>query len=143
MEDGFQIKMVPRDCMEDILPLVALLNNNSIPPTILRERLQIMLENGYQCLGAYQQGQLIGICGIWTLYKFYVGKHLEPDNVFIMPEYRSKGVGKLMIDWLFAYAKEIGCQASEVNCYIKNEKGKQFWMNQGYGPIGYHMQKVL
>ncbi|MEH6680130.1 MAG: GNAT family N-acetyltransferase [Sediminicola sp.] len=143
MEEDFQLILLAKDRMEEIIPLVTLLNNNSIPAPLLRDRLIPMLANGYQCLGVYHKGQLIGISGFWILHKFYVGKHVEPDNVFIMPEYRSSGVGKLMIDWIISYARSIDCTVSEVNCYIKNERGKQFWMNQGYEAIGYHMQKVL
>ncbi len=143
MATEFQIRFIPKGNMNEILPLVQMLNNYKIPVETLENRLQDMLTDGYQCLGAYNKEGLIGICGIWVLNKFYVGKHLEPDNVFVLPEYRSSGVGKLMMDQVLIYALEIGCNTSEINCYIKNGKGIQFWNNQGYQAIGYHMQKVL
>jgi GNAT superfamily N-acetyltransferase len=143
MKTTFQICLIPKNKMEDILPLVQMLNSNTVSLDILKKRLENMLENGYQCLGVYDNNKIIGICGIWVLQKFYVGKHIEPDNVFILPEYRSSGIGQQMIDWVFSYAREIGCDASEVNCYLKNERGLQFWKNQGYDAIGYHMQKIF
>ena len=143
MTTTFHMELIPKENINDILPLVQMLNNGKFPVEILKKRLQDMLRDGYQCLGVYDKEALIGICGIWVLNKLYVGKHIEPDNVYVLPEYRSSGVGKLMMDWVFNYALEIGCDASEVNCYIKNEKGIQFWNNQGYKAIGYHMQKVL
>lgn len=139
----FQIGFIPKENMNEILPLVQMLNTYKIPVETLKRRLQDMLIDGYQCLGAYDKDELIGICGVWVLNKLYVGKHLEPDNVFVMPEYRSSGVGKLMLDRVLSYALEIGCNTSEINCYINNDKGIQFWNNQGYKAIGYHMQKVL
>ncbi|MEQ8220389.1 MAG: GNAT family N-acetyltransferase [Arenibacter sp.] len=129
--------------MNEILPLVQMLNNYKIPFETLKKRLQDMLMDGYQCLGAYDKEELIGICGVWVLNKLYIGRHLEPDNVFVLPEYRSSGVGKLMLDQVLNYGLEIGCNTTEINCYINNEKGIQFWNNQGYKAIGYHMQKVL
>ncbi|MEG3659671.1 GNAT family N-acetyltransferase [Arenibacter palladensis] len=143
MDNEFQIGFIPKENMNDILPLVQMLNNYKVPVETLKERLQDMLLDGYQCLGAYKKEELIGICGIWVLNKLYVGKHLEPDNVFVLPVYRSAGVGKLMLDHVLNYALEIGCDATEINCYINNTKGIQFWNNQGYKTIGYHMQKVL
>ena len=143
MATTFRIQFIPKENINDILPLVQMLNNHKFPVEILKKRLQDMLKDGYQCLGVYDKDELIAICGIWVLNKLYVGKHVEPDNVFVLPGYRSSGVGKLMMDWVFNYALEIGCDASEVNCYIKNEKGIQFWNNQGYKAIGYHMQKVF
>ncbi|MCM4152499.1 N-acetyltransferase [Arenibacter sp. N53] len=143
MATAYLMEFIPKENINDILPLVQMLNNDKFPVEILKKRLQDMLRDGYQCLGVYDKEELIGICGVWVLNKLYVGKHIEPDNVFVLPEYRSSGVGKLMMEWVFNYAVEIGCDASEVNCYIKNEKGIQFWDNLGYKAIGYHMQKVL
>ncbi|NJB69780.1 GNAT superfamily N-acetyltransferase [Saonia flava] len=142
MESNFRVELIPHNQMESILPLVVLLNGGKIPMNVLTERLKnILAMEGYECIGVYDKDKLIGICGIWVLNKLYAGKHVEPDNVFVMPEYRSKGIGQLMMDWLFKYAKEIGCDATEVNCYVKNEKGKRFWERQGYEPVGYHLIK--
>jgi len=139
MNHPFNIKLIPASEMSSIIPLVSLLNHGEIARSLLEKRLKDMLLLGnYECIGVYDKSELIGICGIWTLHKFYAGKHLEPDNVFIKESYRSKGVGKLMIDFLVQRAKEIGCDGSEVNCYLGNEKGIRFWEQQGYKPIGYH-----
>ena len=139
MNHDFKMELIPYDQMESILPLVFLLNNEKIGYDLLKERLKDMLAmGGYECIGVYDSGELIGICGLWVLNKLYVGKHVEPDNVFIKKEYRSRGVGQLMMDYLFQYAKEIGCIGSEVNCYKVNEKGQKFWERQGYKPKAFH-----
>ena len=139
MNTEFQIAVIPYEKMESILPLVSLLNNETIETPILKERLKAMLDmGGYECIGVYDSEELIGICGLWILNKLYAGKHIEPDNVFIKEAYRSRGVGQLMMDYLFNYAKEIGCEGSEVNCYVKNTKGQKFWEKQGYEPLAYH-----
>ena len=143
MNTDFRFEFIPKENMDTILPLVNILNNFEIPLETLRSRLKEMLLTGYQCLGVYEREKLIGICGVWILNKLYVGKHMELDNVFVLPQYRSQGVGRLMLDNLLDHAANIGCEASEINCYIKNEKGVQFWKDQGYKAIGYHMQKVL
>lgn len=138
----FKIELISSDQMESIVPLVALLNNNKIAIDLLKKRLKNTLAmGGYNCIGIYDKKELIGIFGLWVLNKFYSGKHVEPDNVYVIESYRSKGIGQLMMDWLFTHAKEIGCDATEVNCYIKNVKGKQFWERQGYEPVGYHFIK--
>lgn len=139
MEHDFEVRLIPKNELETILPLVYVLNDGRIGLNVLKKRLQEMIPLEYQCIGVFEQEKLIGICGIWILNKFYVGKHIEPDNVFILEEYRSKGVGKLMLDWGLDYAQKIGCDASELNVYIKNEKGQKFWENRGYKKVGYHM----
>lgn len=139
MNTDFKIELISYDQMESILPLVVLLNNDTIKYSTLQERLKTMLTmGGYECIGVYDSEELIGICGVWVLNKLYAGKHVEPDNVFIKEEYRSRGVGQLMMDYLFQYAKEIGCEGTEVNCYVTNENGQRFWERQGYKPLAYH-----
>lgn len=143
MNTDFRFEFIPTENMDVILPLVNILNNFEVPMETLESRLKEMLLTGYQCLGVYDGEKLIGICGVWVLNKLYVGKHMELDNVFVLPQYRSQGVGRLMLDRILEHAVDIGCETSEINCYIKNEKGVQFWEDQGYKAIGYHMQKVL
>ncbi len=142
MKESYKITLLPHDQMETILPLVMELNNETIAYSLLQKRLADMLDmGGYECIGAYEGEELVGIFGVWVLNKLYAGKHVEPDNVFIKKEYRSKGVGQLMIDFLFQYAKEIGCEGTEVNCYVTNEKGRKFWERQGYEPLAVHFFK--
>ncbi|PCJ97238.1 MAG: GNAT family N-acetyltransferase [Flavobacteriaceae bacterium] len=139
----FKVELIPRNQMETILPLIVLLNEGRIDFETLKHRLSQMMPMNYECVGVYDGDKLIGICGIWMLNKLYAGKHIEPDNVFVLKEYRSAGVGKLMLDWVINYAKEIGCDTTEVNCYVKNLKGKKFWEDQGYEVVGYHMQQFF
>jgi GNAT superfamily N-acetyltransferase len=137
-----EIKLIPTDNLISILPLVQFLNL-SLPVSILEDRLQEMASQGYQCVGLYFDGQLIGICGLWIMTKFYVGKHIEPDNVFILPQYRKQGFGKKLLDWVYEYGITQGCIASELNCYVVNETGNAFWEQEGFEKIGYHYQKTL
>jgi GNAT superfamily N-acetyltransferase len=137
-----EIKLIPYDKMESIIPLVIQLNKGKLPVNVLKIRLKEMLVmGGYQCIGVYDNEELIACCGFWILNKLYSGKHVEPDNVFVEEAYRSAGVGELMLNYLFDYAKSIDCIAAEVNCYSHNIRGKKFWERQGFEGLGYHMIK--
>ena len=138
----FDVRLIPKEEIATILPLVKM-TNPDLSEEVLRDRLEQMLPLGYQCVGVYDGERLIGISGIWTLVKFYVGKHIEPDNVIIHPYYRGQGVGVVMMKWIFDYARSIGCVASELNAYVTNDRGHKFWFNQGYKILGFHFQKKL
>ncbi|MCA9402250.1 MAG: GNAT family N-acetyltransferase [Candidatus Omnitrophica bacterium] len=140
MSPSFNI--IPKDQLTTILPLLKKLDP-AIGEDVLEERLAGMMDLNYQCVGVYQNDQLIGMSGFWLLNKYYVGKHLEPDNVFILEEYRSGGLGHLLIEWLENYARKAGCRAIELNCYLKNTEGNRFWEKEGYRPLGIHYQKIL
>jgi len=137
----YDIKLIPKSELASTLPLLKVLNE-SISEVILQERMNDMPSN-YECVGVYDNDKLIGISGIWILNKYYVGKHIEPDNVVIHPDYRNKKVGELMIQWICDYGIEQGCIASELNCYLNNQQGVKFWINQGYKILGFHFQKKL
>ncbi|WP_298539288.1 GNAT family N-acetyltransferase [uncultured Aquimarina sp.] len=138
----YSIKLIPKQDIEVVLPLLKELYPK-ITRITLKKRLAEMVFSGYECIGVYKNSELIGISGIWFLTKLYVGKHIEPDNVYILPEYQGKGIGNLLMNWIFEYAKSKNCIASELNCYTGNEEGQKFWEKQGYDLIAYHYQKKL
>jgi len=136
-----KIQWISKEELSIIIPLLKLLNDSSANEAVLEQRLEEMKNNNYQCVGVFEDNRLIGICGAWVLHKHYVGKHIELDNVMILPEYRGKGIGEEMIAWLETWAKEQGCVAGELNCYVQNSAGLKFWLNQGYRVLGFHCQK--
>ena len=138
----YTFQLIPREEMSSIIPLLRILND-ALSEETLQGRLDEMLSQGYECVGAYDEGKLIGISGLWTLTKYYVGRHIEPDNVVILPEYRGKALGEQMMEWIYAYGRSKGCVASELNCYVTNSGGQKFWANEGYRVIGFHYQKTL
>ncbi len=138
----YTYRLIPATDISSIIPLLRILNDKITEET-LQERLAEMVKNGYECMGAYDNGRLIGICGLWVLTKYYVGRHVEPDNVMILPEYRGKGIGEAMMESVYAYGRSKGCVASELNCYVTNSGGQKFWANEGYKIIGFHYQRTL
>lgn len=138
----YAYKLIPDERINSIIPLLQLLNEG-MEEFVIEERLNEMIKRGYECLGVYDNGKLIGICGIWTLTKIYAGRHIEPDNVTIHPDYRNKGIGEKMMQWVDDYARSKGCIALELNAYVSNSRGHRFWMNQGYRILGFHFQKKL
>jgi len=137
-----EFKLIEKDHIKVILPLLKQ-HDPSIPGSVLSARLLEMLEKGYECLGIYQDSELIGLCGIWVLVKYYVGRHIELDNVYIKEGYRDLNIGKKLNSWLEDFALSRDCEAIELNCYSHNMKGRNFWETNEYQPIGIHYQKKL
>lgn len=135
-------KLIPSAEIDCIIPLLLILDSR-FSGEILKGRLEEMLDTGYQCVGVYENNELIGVSGLWILCKYYVGKHIEPDNVILAPEYQGRGIGRQLMAWICAYGQSIGCVASELNCYVTNKAGQKFWESEGYEPIGIHYQKMF
>lgn len=142
MPKTIDIRFIDKDDLPGIIPLLRLLNPD-IPDAELGARLEQMKLHNYQCVGAFDGNSLIGISGIWILHKIYTGKHIELDNVCILPEFRGKGIGENLVSWILDYAKDQGCRSAELNCYLGIKKGQEFWQNQGFEAVGYHyIQKM-
>jgi GNAT superfamily N-acetyltransferase len=133
-------RLIPGENIHCIVPLLQFLDDSFSTET-LESRLDEMLDLGYQCVGIYDDDRLIGVSGLWILSKYYIGKHIEPDNVILLPEYQGRGIGRKLMAWIYDYGKSLGCRASELNCYIANEDGQRFWESEGFKAIGLHYQK--
>jgi GNAT superfamily N-acetyltransferase len=138
----YRYELIGKENMLTIIPLLQILNDK-ISEEVLKERITEMLGKGYECVGVYEEEKLIGICGMWILTKYYVGRHIEPDNVMILPEYRGKGIGEKMMEWVYEYGRSKGCIATELNCYTANTSGQKFWTNEDYKIVGFHYQRKL
>ena len=141
MDSPYQIKFIADEDIFTIIPYLRRLDDR-ISVEVLKERLPEMLKHHYKCVGVYEEDKLIGICGVWVLFKYYIGKHLEADNVMIHPDYRGKEIGPLLLDWVNDYGKSIGCVATELNSYIGNNRGNKFWENYGCQKLGFHFRKT-
>jgi GNAT superfamily N-acetyltransferase len=147
MEKIFQVKdvqykigFIAKEDMYTLYPLIESLNEGITHETF-KERLEEMLMKEYNCIGVWHNNELVACCGFWILVKFYNGRHVEPDNVGVLPAYRSAGLGKVMMDYLHDFAEQIGCTCSELNAYVTNERAHKFYFKDGYKILGFHFQK--
>ena len=125
-----------------ILPLIKQLNQD-INEGLLQERVLEMSTQNYECVGVYDEEKLIGISGLWFQTRHYSGRSVEPDHVVIAEAYRSKGIGKLLFQWIDQYAREKGYETIELNTYVQNTASHKFYYNEGYKILGFHFLKPL
>ena len=125
-----------------ILPAVAYLNPG-VPEALLAERLETMTGQGYRCAAALEGDEIVGVCGIWVTTRLYCGLQIEADNVVVLPEARSRGVGRALMAWVYRYARSIGCETVELNAYLANLRAHEFYRADGFDVLGYHFPKKL
>jgi GNAT superfamily N-acetyltransferase len=102
-----------------------------------------MIPHNYKQLAVFENGSCVGITGFWTAIKLWTGKYIEIDNFIVHSEHRSKGIGKLMTDYLDVKAKAEGCTAIVLDAFTGNFTAHRFYYNQGYVPKGFHFLKML
>lgn len=105
--------------------------------------LQEMIPHNYRQVAVFEGITCVGLSGFWTGTKLWCGKYIELDNFIVHPEHRSKGIGKLITDYIDAKAKEIGCTNIVLDAFTTNFAAHRFYYNQGFGPKGFHFVKIL
>ena len=126
-----------------ILPLIHKLGGHQFSDEVLQERFEEMFDQNYECFGIFDQHKLVGVFGLWFMTRHYAGKSCEPDHIYIEEDYRSKGIGKKLFEFIYSYAQEKACETSELNSYVSNFRSHKFYFNEGFEIKGYHFLKKL
>lgn len=108
-----------------------------------RSFLDEMIPNRYTQVAVFDNNKCIGITGCWTSVKLWSGKYLEIDNFVVHEAYRSRGIGKMLTDFIEQKALELGCTNIVLDAFTTNFAAHRFYYNQGYGPKGFHFVKIL
>ena len=139
----FQFKIIPADSIEVVVPIVKKMSKPTITESLLLERFKEMVSQNYECIGVYDNDELIGVSGLWYCTRHYSGRSVELDHVFIDNAHRNKGVGTQFINWIQDYVKLKGYEAIELNAYIDNKPSQKFYERDGFQKLGYHFVKVI
>lgn len=105
--------------------------------------LKEMIPHNYTQIGVFEGAICLGITGCWSATKLWTGKYLEIDNFVVNPEYRSKGIGKMLTDYIEKKAMELNCSSIVLDAFTGNFGAHRFYYNQGYAPRGFHFVKIL
>ena len=140
---SFHFKIIPNDDLAIIIPLVFELNESKISMDVLKSRVDEMKTQNYECVGLFNNQELIGVSGMWFCTRHYMGKSMELDHVYIQPKYRNEGLGQKFMAWIKTYAESQGCKSIELNTYVQNYSSHKFYYREGYEIWGYHFLKLL
>ncbi|AXB55958.1 GNAT family N-acetyltransferase [Flavobacterium fluviale] len=102
-----------------------------------------MIPHNYTQIAVFENNECLGITGCWSATKLWTGKYLEIDNFVVNPEYRSKGIGKILTDYIEKKAIELECSSIVLDAFTGNFGAHRFYYNQGYAPRGFHFVKIL
>ncbi|MRX39328.1 GNAT family N-acetyltransferase [Flavobacterium sp. LC2016-23] len=102
-----------------------------------------MVPHNYMQIGVFEGEICVGITGCWSATKLWTGKYLEIDNFVVNPSHRSKGIGKLLTDFIEQKAIALECSSIVLDAFTGNFGAHRFYYNQGYGPKGFHFVKIL
>lgn len=102
-----------------------------------------MLPINYKQVIIQENNITIGLAGFWIASKLWCGRYLELDNVIVHPNHRSKGIGKVITEYLVQKAIDNDCTMVALDAYTTNFAAQKFYMNHGFVPKGFHFVKYL
>ncbi|HEX9151028.1 MAG TPA: GNAT family N-acetyltransferase [Flavobacterium sp.] len=137
--------------IRELITLDEMLNNIEVMrflyPTFTLEKYESylveMIPHNYRQVAVFENEVCVAVSGFWSGTKLWSGKYIEIDNFIVHPEHRSKGLGKMMTDYIDAKAKETGCTMIVLDAFTGNFTAHRFYYNQGYVPKGFHFLKIL
>ena len=105
--------------------------------------LEDMIPKNYKQVAVFDGDTCVGLSGFWFATKLWTGKYIEIDNFIVHPDYRKKGIGKLLTQFIDEKAKELNCTCIVLDAFTGNFEAHRFYYNQGYVPRGFHFIKTI
>jgi ribosomal protein S18 acetylase RimI-like enzyme len=120
-----------------------LLLEPSLAIETVQARLAEMFLGNYQCLGAFNGAELIGIAGISTRTHTFSGRVMYVENVVFSESARGAGAGEKLMAHIEMLAAKQDCRMITLDAYQKNTRAQAFYQRLGYDPRGVHFVKEL
>ncbi len=139
------MKTIELTTIEEMLAQIEMMQHlyPNISAEKYKEFLQDMITRNYTQIAVFDQEKCVGLTGCWYGIKLWSGKYLEIDNFIVHPEHRSKGIGKMLTDFVNQKAEDLDCTMIVLDAYTANFTAHRFYYNQGYNPRGFHFIKTL
>jgi GNAT superfamily N-acetyltransferase len=134
--NGLDEMLQTLDVLQELYPSLT-------PENYLADLKDMLPNNRYGQVAVFDGDTCVGVSGFWIGTKLWCGKYLEIDNLVVSAKVRSKGVGKMIFDYLAEKAQQEGCSMVSLDSYTSNFKAHKFFYNEGFAPKGFHFINIL
>jgi len=131
--------------LDSAYKLMCELENKELSFEMFREGYLSNLNNaGREYFIAFISGDAIGFLSLAVDYRlFCADKVAVIDELVVAEQYRSKGVGKALLDVATEYAKNMQCAYMAVTSSVKRVGAHKFYEKNGFENNGYRFGKFL
>ena len=106
-------------------------------------RVQVQQAQGFQLVAAEDGGQVVAVAGLRILEVLATGRTLYVDDLVTDDTRRSRGYGKVMLDWLQDYAREQGCETFSLDSGTHRQEAHAFYFRERMRVTSFHFAKKL
>jgi GNAT superfamily N-acetyltransferase len=99
--------------------------------------------DGYQLAAVFDEGAVRAVAGYRVIEMLWCGKILYVDDLNTDERHRSKGYGKVLLDWLKNEASAQGCGQLHLDSGVQREQAHRFYFREGMTITAYHFRLAL
>jgi len=104
---------------------------------------EMILNNNYKMVAGYIDNKMIAVSGYWIARMLYCGRYLQACNLVVDENFRGRGVGKKILNYLESKARNLGCNKMVLDSYTENKKSHSLYFNENFYIRGFHFMKDL
>ena len=104
---------------------------------------EMILNNNYKMVAGYIDNKMIAVSGYRIARMLYCGRYLQACNLVVDENFRGRGVGKKILNYLENKARNMGCNKMVLDSYTENKKSHSLYFNESFYIRGFHFMKDL
>ena len=125
--------LAARRVMRQLRPQIA---EDAYLPTVRR----MMQTDGYLQAAVFEDDAVVAVAGYRFMEMLFSGKSLYVDDLNTDETRRSRGHGRILMDWLKKEAKAHGCNQLQLDSGVQREQTHRFYFREGLTINCYHFR---
>lgn len=110
----------------------------SCPEHTFAETIQRLMKRGYQLVFLEYDGKVVAVAGFETGEKLHRGRYLYIDDLSTLPEYRGRGLGSRLLEWIFEFAGKQGIQQIHLDSGVQRFDAHRLYLKKGFNITSHH-----
>lgn len=106
-------------------------------------RVQAQQAQGFRLAYLEDEGAVVAVAGFRVMEMLASGRTLYVDDLVTDEAQRSRGHGKVMLDWLESYAREAGCETFSLDSGTHRQEAHAFYFREHMRVTSFHFAKKV
>ena len=106
-------------------------------------RVRRQMTEGYRLALLEESGLAVAVAGFRVCENLAWGRFLYVDDLVSLGARRSRGLGKRLLSWLHAHAREQGCAELHLDSGLQRKGAHRFYEREGVEVIGLHFRSFV
>jgi GNAT superfamily N-acetyltransferase len=106
-------------------------------------RVEQQMREGFKLAFCEREAEVVAVAGFRVHHMLSSGLTLYVDDLVTSASHRSQGIGKAMLDWLIAYARERGCETFSLDSGTHRKDAHAFYLRERLRITDFHFELKL